>query len=416
MRHLIRTLAILFFLSGLAFGQCDETCNAGDIIWVKDTVAANQRYDGAGTGSCYNDFNAPFGLEAAAIGTDNNGAVCDNVIVRVVLGADNYGPASASWAGRSDASNRISFSFSASSASRLPWEGYIDETTPCTQWDVGGCPITIDFDTNTSNGLQLNGGGTVSSRLVFQWIRVINALGAGVSNPGLTSFFNFESSHNGSHGIEVVQTSSDVSFSRFTGNGGAGFTDGCGGSRSYFGYNRIYNNGTLGAQVGDSVAAWNLVYGNGSDGFSACQSESTFLHNVVDSNVGDGIEIPGTINGARVIGNILTNNGAIGLNISAGNSSIGIIQQNNYAGNTTPSAISGGSTIRVNVDGITASGDVSVCPFVNPNADLSLVSGCNFSFQFPPEEGGILTTTTSDLLKGAAQSSGASSGGANVAF
>jgi hypothetical protein len=417
MRNITKFFAIILFLfvvTGVSFGQCDETCNAGDILWVKDTVAADVRFDGGGTGACYNDFDAPFGIEAVATSSGGTGALCDGAIVRVVLGANNYGPASASWSNRTDASNRITFSFSPATANQIVWEGWIDETTQCTAWDVGGCPITLDFDTGTGSGLQLNGGGASSVRFVFEWIRVINAALDGVLAPVSSSFRNFEASDNGGDGIDTTQVSSDVTFSRFTGNAGTGLIDAGGGAQSYIAYNRFFLNGDDGFHCANSTCIFNISYDNVDDGIVINLTNANVLHNVSYSNGGDGILAAGTIDNIHVVGNLLVENGGFGLNISAAGRNEGIIEQNNYRDNVAgTSALGAGTSIRVNIDGIPASGDITDCPFTNPTGDLSLVSGCQFSMVFPPESG---VTTTSNLLKGAAQTSGVSVGGGNVAF
>ena len=167
-----KVLLLLILLAVPALAQ-DTTCDAGDIAWVKDTENADEGHTLGGASAEYNNFAAPFGIQAVY----DEG--CNGLLIRIVDGSNDYGSSSTSWTNR-DADkaivvDNVGFGAGQSDAS-VDTSGWLDETTPCLLFSQTNCPIIIDFATGTSHGF-------VSSRVgvAFRMIHVKNTESIGLA-------------------------------------------------------------------------------------------------------------------------------------------------------------------------------------------------------------------------------------------
>lgn len=185
---MIRCLLLALAAVGLCLGQ-DTTCNAGDILWVSETVTADT--DVAAGGATYNNSATPWGIQGAFDGD------CNGAIIRILAGANNYGPSSNSWTNRDDSTKEINVKGDRDGAisQYVKVEGWHDSSTRCgtsgNRW-TATCPVYLDFDRNNitgANGFDLGTAG--ADGYIFEWIGVTNVDAAGwsFSTGALNSMF-----------------------------------------------------------------------------------------------------------------------------------------------------------------------------------------------------------------------------------
>ena len=127
---------MLLILSPLA---CQAACVAGDVLWVKETVAATV----VGTN---NNSALPYGIQAAFRNA------CAGATINIVAGVNNYNHNSASWTGRDDQPTDPTIyidTVEGVNSGFVKVVGYADVNTPCALSagvPIANCPVTLDFD------------------------------------------------------------------------------------------------------------------------------------------------------------------------------------------------------------------------------------------------------------------------------
>ncbi|MCI0559883.1 MAG: hypothetical protein MN733_15440, partial [Nitrososphaera sp.] len=189
-RALIQFIVFLLFLCPL-LGQ-DTTCNAGDIMWVVETVNANIGTANAGAaclatvaGAEYNNIATPFGIQGAA------DCACAGAIIRVITGVGNYGATTASWNNRDAADKQINFDAIAGTTEfPINVEGWINGTTRGL--------ATLQFERATIAGAL--GFNIQQPRYVLRDIRITQTDTSGIDlgNGTEQTFFSVEVDNNGS--------------------------------------------------------------------------------------------------------------------------------------------------------------------------------------------------------------------------
>jgi hypothetical protein len=442
----MRALILFLTVSRAAWGACA----AGDILWVKETVAANT------LGTC-NSFAAPFGIqrafrELAAAATPGNGIQGE---IRIVRGVNNYGPASASWAGRDDGAtdptiyvDSISGAEAHDPVATPSWikvTGYLDQTTPCalsSGTPLTNCPVTLDFDKasflmlGSIPGIEVDsmGGGFMDS-YVWQWIRVTNSIGHGWRLNGNVNrhiFYRCRADNNGDSGTssngdgfraeDGAQIQHRFVANQADSNFGAGFN--INGEDHWVLYNKAFSNNVAGNGFagGFSLGGTNgifrpIVIGNASWGnigagiLTTNDSPGSLLINNTSrlntnegggSLFGDGIAF-GATQDTILMFNIMAGNARYGLLTSpAGASVMDIVEGNNYGGNTTAPvgpAMVNANVALIDIDRIGAGAeDVSVVTFTSASNPTPTGGTADVTFYYAPS-----TSIPSTFQKGAIQ-------------
>jgi len=190
----------------------------------------------------------------------------------------------------------------------------------------GGRPIIDLQDTGGVNGI------SVASNNVSWWenLDVRQAGLAGVSIGDRNIAYNIFSHDNGSDGFDVLGNAV-VIFCDSSLNAGNGFFV----SSGEIWYCRSFDNSGDGFQTNGEAAHhfWCQAFDNTVDGFDCNHHSSNVSFCTADGNGGDGISYTATIKGGFTFGNILSNNGAYGLNV--GTPKLHMTLFNHFHGNTT---------------------------------------------------------------------------------
>jgi hypothetical protein len=326
------------------------------VYWVVETVAA----DTVGTVDTY---ASPYGIQAAFTAASTAGDE-----VRIVDGTNNYNSSSTSWTNRA-ADKAIDSGGTGTTDAAIKISCWTNESTRCTT--VGCCQL--DFNTGTGNGFDLT-----HTHNVFTNIRASNAAtdGFDLSATGdYVTFIECQADGNGGDGIDSAGIHTKVSGSLLNGNTASGIDLNTNG---VIVHSEVYGNADGVSSVLDSIAVMgNLIYDNTDDGIALGRDYWIVSGNTIHSNDGDGIDVAAASERAIITRNLLTSNGAYGLNTTAG-SNISLIQDNNYYNNTTAARNLSG-TVDDDRDTTPDTGAVS---YVSAT-DLEVSSGGGYTWSFP---------------------------------
>lgn len=284
MTFVLRILVLILLLSftnGLLQAQ-DTTCDSGDIIWVKETVNADEGVVGGGTTAEYNNFATPFGIQAAF------DEACAGAIIRIVTGVNHYGPSSTSWNNRDATDKQINVDIvdaDTSASTHIFIQGWVDETTQCgtsgNRW-TASCPVMLNFDRDNITGADGFNHGALGDGYHYHWIGVeeVDADGFDASS-GENITFNYVAVLNTTAvGIRHGNSNSHTMFSFFQDVGTGGSASAILGSSQFY---RV---------IGNVIECSTTTPASGQNGITQTGAGSTISENVIrNCNVGISTDV-----------------------------------------------------------------------------------------------------------------------------
>jgi len=427
----MKRILFAFLLSIPLWAQCA----AGDILWVKETVAAD-------TVGAFNTFGSPFGIQQAFR------EVCPEAEIRIVKGTANYDSTTASWTNRDDQPTDPTIyvdTVDATVGTYIRVVGYLDATTPCALSagaPLAGCPVTLDFSKSlvsaiNTAGIRISNAG--GDYYAWSWIRVTNNVGPGweiqMGKGEGNIFYRCQADLNGKQsdassgaGWYVNGGGSYLRWiaSQANDNWGAGFhiaaTNGAvlfsksfNNQISIFdptGSGIVFSGGVSGVAIGNTVwnnEAWGIVANQG----GLIIGNTSRLNVVGGSVAGTGLSSGVTNLAPIAMFNVLGGN-QVGLSTGGGPNWLGAAIGNNYGGNSTgpqdPDPANA-HVATIDEDGLGAGTEpVTVVTFTGATNPTPTGGTADVNFYFP---GTLLST----FQKGAVQvRPAATGGGGNSAY